>query len=394
MEGREDAGSTAVQVNERTALLDSTSDAGNVEQERAGGATPRGLGVVETSFFILTGVLFTIPLPYALKQTGFYSGIMLMIVLPFIMIYMAILLGRCWIMLLEMWPERYTGHRVRRPFPAIGREAGGRPWELIVWVSVNVANFGVTVVDLLVAAEGLELLVPHHISFRVWLLLCTAIMLPFVWLGSPMDSWMVGWGGGLLGLFASVSLLVSVIVAGVTSVAPATTMAPITTDINVTMPTTSPMVPVTFSMPQTLDVTFSSFWLGTSTQIFTYAGMSIFPSLQHDMRKPRNWPYAVLLSYSFIAVFAMATATTGLQFFGPLTNPNVLLNIDCRSASSAHILAKLCSVLYIIVSLCNGVVGVLPITQDAEEILKLPASKSLQKYQYTIFLHKLVPPSS
>eukprot|EP00117_Sycon_ciliatum_P044891 scpid82957/ scgid32323/ len=206
-------------VQEKSALLDPLAS-GNDRDDA------KGLGVLSTSFFILTGVLFTIPLPYALLQTGLISGVLLMSVLPLTMVYMAVLLGRCWIMMLRRWPERYSGERVRRPFPAIGRAAGGPFWDVAVRISVNLTNFGVTVVDLLVATSTIQILLPHHFSDRVWLLFCTAAMMPFVWLGTPMESWLVGWLGGLMGLAASVMLLVTVIVGGLApSVAPTTAAA-------------------------------------------------------------------------------------------------------------------------------------------------------------------------
>lgn len=345
----------------------------------------KGLGVVSTSFFILTGVLFTIPLPYALLQTGLISGILLMTVMPTVMVYMAVLIGRCWVMMAEKWPERYKNQRVRRPFPAIGREAGGRFWEITVWLSVNSTNFGVTVVDLLVAVETIKILIPGHFSDRIWLLFCTAVMMPFVWLGTPMESFIVGWVGGGLGLAASVSLLVAVAVAGASApLAATTTMTTAVTSTalwNATA-TTAPVTPSTLVPALTGTVSFSSFWIGASTISFTYAGMSIFPTLQHDMKEPKKWAYSVILSYVFISTFALATAVVGLVLFGSLTNANVLENVQCHSSNIGHVLSTVCSAIYTVVSLCNGVVTILPVVQDSEELLKLPASKPVYQFAH------------
>lgn len=336
------------------------------------------LSVSSTTFFIVTGVMNVIPLPFALKQVGLISGVLIMAALSFAMIYMSVVIGRCWLILLERWPERYANKQVRRPFPAIAEEARGKRWAFLVGFSVNVTNIGTAVVDLLVTANTIQILLPHHLSDRVWVLICTAASLPFVWLGRPMESWTVGWAGGLTGIFGTLLLLAGIVVAGTSAndghhSSTVTMATPATTAVNssLLMGQSAPGL-LAARQGSTPDpaVTFKSFWLGMSTLSFTFAGMSIFPSLQHDMRQPRQWPQAIIVAYIIIAALCISTALTGFEYFHGDTLANIIGNVSCvKDLHAAKVLADIISVIFIIQFLCNAIVSILPVVQDFEQLL-------------------------
>ena len=121
------------------------------------------IGVPSTVFFIVTGVMLTIPLPVALKQTGLISGLMIMFVIAGTISYMSVALGRCWIILQERWPDKYGPNvLVRRPYPSIAFEAtNSRFITYAVEVAIDITNFGVGVVDLLISAQSLDILIPR-----------------------------------------------------------------------------------------------------------------------------------------------------------------------------------------------------------------------------------------
>ena len=82
-----------------------------------------------------------------------------------------------YVALQERWPEKY-GHdvMVRRPYPSIALEATGRRWLYYVTeIGIDITNFGVGVVDLLIAGGSLHCtLLPNvPVSKREWLFIVT-----------------------------------------------------------------------------------------------------------------------------------------------------------------------------------------------------------------------------
>ena len=372
-------------IGEKSALLLNTGSGESssaVHLQNAPGTSERKrLGVSSTTFFIVTGVMNTIPLPFALKQSGLISGVLLMLFVAASMVYMAVVLGRCWVIMAERWPEHYANKQIRRPYPTIAQAAGGRLWFYLVGISVNVTNIGTAVVDLLVTVATIQILAPGHFSDRIWLLLCTAASLPFVWLGRPMESWTVGWAGGITGIVGTLLLLAGVVVAGVLPAPPTPSPTSVVTNASVVVggeALASTVLHAAEGVTTNVPVTFQSFWIGVSTLSFTFAGMSIFPSLQHDMQEPRQWWRSVIIAYVIITVLCLVTAVMGFEYFGQNTMDNIIGNVQCQGSHTAVVIAKVVSVIFIVQFLCNAIVSILPVVQDFEEFIndhvtKLPA---------------------
>ncbi|KIH66424.1 hypothetical protein ANCDUO_03247 [Ancylostoma duodenale] len=60
---------------------------------------------------------------------------------------------------------------------------------------------------------------------------------------------------------------------------------------------TSIDVPTCFQAASYAEVTPRQFTLGFGTIVFAYGGHPVFPTIQHDMRQPRHFSKAVMLSY-------------------------------------------------------------------------------------------------
>ena len=127
-------------------------------------------------------------------------------------------------------------------------------------------------------------------------------------------------------------------------------------------------------------VSFKTFWIGASTLIFAFAGLSIFPTFQHDMKEPKRWPIAALSAYAIIVSFGAITAIVGYEVFGLATTDDILENVKCHGPHPAALLARVTSAIFVAVYLCNGVVAFIPVTADIEEGFSLPRGKFFMRY--------------
>ena len=368
-------------TNERLRLLisgdkPSTTGKGGLDEKRTfctawWASSTSGLGVFSTGFFILTTIVFTLPLPFTILQTGLISGVILMLVLPTLMAYSSILVSRCWLLLQKKWPEKYRDTHVRMPYPAIAREAGGVWWERAARLFVFLSNLGSAVVTLLMAVSSLQVILPagEAGNIRLWLLAGAALLLPFVWLGTPRNSWLLSWISGFAAIGAAICLLVAIGWTGLMPQSEARTAA------NSSAFTALASLPVHSPV-----VTFTSFWFGVGAIIFSYSGMAVFPSLQHDMAQPKRWPSTVSVVYIISVLFGVATAVSGYLVYGAHTQPNILWNISCHGTAASYTFARVTSAFLIMVNLSIAVISLFPVLQDIEDMLKLPTTGEFRKH--------------
>nr|XP_054774585.1 uncharacterized protein LOC129282747 [Lytechinus pictus] len=181
MKGREDEERIISDTNRNTSAI------GTME-------VAKGLGTITTGIFIVgemagTGVL---ALPRAIVDAGWF-GLPLIIIAAIMSAYTGVVLGRCWTIIKDRFPDKYAGH-TRYPYPAIGFEAYGKIGSYIVTFCVNATLFGVSTVFLLLAASNMELLVERGFSFCYWLPIIAACLIPLTWFGTPKDFWPVAIG--------------------------------------------------------------------------------------------------------------------------------------------------------------------------------------------------------
>ena len=389
-------------------LQDDTSTASQKERDnknadgKVGGSFSRakGLSAFSASGMIMVSIVLPISMPYALAQASLVGGVMLIILGAMVMLYMAMLVGRCWVIMMETWPDRYSHQKVRRVYPAIAKEAGGRFWEIATLISVDFTNFGIAVVMLLAAASMADVLLPGHFSVRILAVFGSILLLPLVSFGTMMDAWWLGTLGVPLTLSAGLTMLLAVILS---KVYPENTIShpgsPIashqTMMISQTNMTSSPWTMT--SSPWTMtssplsstgsaiqlhktssNVTFPSFWIGLSTIVFAMSPMSITPTVQHDMRMPEHYTRAVFPAFTTSVLMCLSIGVVGVEAFGQHSHPNTLSSVRCRSSPTVQVVGKISSAFNCIYSLGIVLLSLLPLSQHLEEAVNLPASKSLK----------------
>lgn len=115
-------------------------------------------------------------------------GILLM---TFVAGYTSYALGKCWMILLKRWPE-YRSH-TRKPYPEIAARAMGPRLKTFVSICIDITQFGVGTVYLLLSAKNIrdfvETFFHKEFSYCYVILIVALALLPVMFLKSPQDFW-------------------------------------------------------------------------------------------------------------------------------------------------------------------------------------------------------------
>ncbi|CAD5221389.1 unnamed protein product [Bursaphelenchus okinawaensis] len=238
---------------------------------------PAGMHWVTTALFILGDVAGggLVTLPVATVRTSLWACFCFTFYIAVTMGMTGILLGKCWMMMLERWPE-YRNH-CRKPYAEIAKRALGQKYVWIVSLNCNIAQFGQSVVYLLLSAKNLRDLIlmffDYNISYCFMVVFLGILLLPLNFLKSPQDFWPMV----IVAMFTSV-VSASLIVAGGI----------------IDYPTCSAVK----EMPP---FTPSNYFLALGTFFFAYEAHASFPTVQHDMRRPAEWTKSMILAMILIS---------------------------------------------------------------------------------------------
>jgi hypothetical protein len=150
-----------------------------------------------------------VALPTAIEQSGTYVGFILCIVVTIISILTGMTLSESWRILVKNWPE--FRQFIRKPYAEIGGHAVGKWVKTLSSISVNLSQFGIVIVLVLLASKNIHDVlstffdaVPH---LCIWILIISVFVFPFTLLKSPEDFWflIVASGGAT---FAGVILII------------------------------------------------------------------------------------------------------------------------------------------------------------------------------------------
>ncbi|XP_042887944.1 amino acid transporter AVT1D-like [Penaeus japonicus] len=301
------------------------------------GRANNGLGLLFTSFFLVAQVagLGVLALPWAVAQTG-WGGMGLLAGSCLVVGFSACHLGHSWIILEERWPEYQRA--CRKPYPAMAyRTLGMFGWHLVNIVQC-VTLFGVSTVTILLSAQllasVLETVLPQ-LTVCSWIIACGCALVPLSWLGSPKDFWQAS----VLAMIAVIAAIVVVIV-----------------KVVVEAPGFNPDHPAP---------TFSSFFLGFGTIMFSYGGAVTFPTIQNDMSDRSKFPVAVMIAFAALMVLYLPVAALGYLEFGNSVEVNILLSVH-------GVAVQVTRVLMLVNNAFTYILVVNPLSQSLEEALGLP----------------------
>ncbi|KAJ8924571.1 hypothetical protein NQ315_000720 [Exocentrus adspersus] len=300
----------------------------------------KGLSLFSATLFIAgemagSGVL---ALPRAIVNTG-CIGIVLLIVFSINAAYGGVKLGHCW----NIVEERYPEHReeTRNPYSIIALKAVGKFGSSLVSHCIRFTLFGAGTVYLLLASQMIQSLTGHVLpsinSCSYFVVIAVCIILP-MWLSSPKEFSLVGWGAILSTIVACVLFTIQI---GV--------------DANKSLRTVKHDVHG-----------FHDFFLSFGTLLFAFGGASTFPTIQNDMLNKKQFPTSVTIAFILIMFLYVPITIGGFFVYGEEVDSNITLSL------SKSLLVDLGNILMIIHLVFAFLIVMNPVCQDVEEAFDIP----------------------
>ncbi|MCL4140960.1 UNVERIFIED_CONTAM: hypothetical protein GTU68_032613 [Idotea baltica] len=274
-------------------------------------------------------------LPKAIANAG-WGGVALMVVFCVSIGFSAIRLGRCWVILEERWEEYKKP--ARQPYMEIAHRALGIIGRRVAFISVLITLIGSTIVFIILIAEMMNSLVPV-LSQCEWCLIVVAIILPFIWLGSPKDFWQAS----VLAVLATVIAVVVIVVKMIVDRQRFLDQNPI-----------HPIPSIT---------TFS---LGFGAILFSFGGASVFPTIQNDMKNRSDFWKSVIISFAVILAMYLPVGAVGYILIGEGVKSNILLSVG------PSIIVTVAIGLQIVNLLGTFIISLSPVVQSLEDIVGVP----------------------
>ncbi|CAD5217338.1 unnamed protein product [Bursaphelenchus xylophilus] len=281
-----------------------------------------------------------VALPTAVQQCGFVGGIILCIIMALCATVSAVLLGKSWEHLPVRWPE-YRLH-CRKPYAEIGYRALGHRVKTSVSVCLNITQFGICVVFLLLAAKNI-----HDFVFSFWsgvpgvcviILVLGIALLPISFLKSPEDFW---WAI-VAGMF-STAIAVALIIVGASS-------------------------DYATCNPQRHEPTFNIFnlFVAFGTVVFTFGGHSTFPTIQHDMTRPSQFTKSSITAFITICIFYAPVVIVAYLSYGDSLRDSVIPSIQTEWIQQAVNMMIAAHCILTLTLMIN------PLNQETEEFFNVP----------------------
>ncbi|CAD5220290.1 unnamed protein product [Bursaphelenchus okinawaensis] len=326
-----------------------SSDNTTTTSEDDNALPPAGLGWFITALFILGAVVGggLVALPVATVNTNLYFSIIFIVFMASMATYTAHVLGQCWTILQKRWPK-YTDH-CRKPYPEIARRALGKKWKTAISLCVDITQFGVAVVYLLLAAKNIRdlilMYIQKDISYCYVVLIVAICFLPFTFLKSPQDFW----AAVVVGMFTS---SISAVLITVGSISDYDTCNP------------------ERQLPPT-DIT--NYFLAVGTYMFSYCNHGAFPTIQHDMKKPGDFTKSVSTAFFFTSIIYITVSVVGYLTYGDSMKHSVIssLQIDWIQQTVNILITSHCILTLTIV--------LNPLNQELEDFFNVPHEFGVQR---------------
>nr|XP_053203912.1 uncharacterized protein LOC128388527 [Panonychus citri] len=266
-------------------------------------AIKHGMSVITTILFVAgenagAGLL---ALPSTLNKSGWW-GLPLMVMIIFDSAVAASLIGKCWLILEERWPQEYQLN-CRNPYPEIGKMAFGPRMKSMVTIMLQVTLIGTSAVLLLVCAQLSSDLIDrnHSLSYGLWILIIAFGICPFMWLGTPVEFWPAA--AIALGT-STIAVLLLLFEIGRDLASTSYDQLPIASEVNLS----------------TISLAFGSF-------MFASGGTGPFPTYQNDMRDKSKWTRAVVIGFTVLFFLLTPLPIMGYLAYGSTVSTNIIHSI-------------------------------------------------------------------
>ncbi|KAK6053595.1 transmembrane amino acid transporter protein [Cooperia oncophora] len=245
-----------------------------------------------------------VAMPNAIKNTGLIGGPILLCLLAVVTARTAMQLGDNWLLMQKRWPQYLEP--CRSPYAEMAyRSIGGRASQ-IAHVLIQITLFGGASVFSLLAARNIADLL-HLFGYPIHF--CISLFAVAIFSMAFHDA----------------------------------------------------TQPYAFLAASYTTVTAKQFTLGFGTIVFAYGGHPVFPTIQHDMVKPRHFSKAVILSYIVLFLLYSPVALTGYAVYGTSVSDSIISSIQ------TPVLRLLISILITLHVLFSILIIINPLHQGVEE---------------------------
>ncbi|XP_018563277.1 amino acid transporter AVT1J-like [Anoplophora glabripennis] len=300
----------------------------------------KGLSLFSATLFIAgemagSGVL---ALPRAVVNTG-YIGILLLVFFCINAAYGGVRLGNCW----NIIEQRYPEHRIdtRNPYSVIALRAVGKFGSSLVSHCIRFTLFGAGTVYLLLSSQIIQALIGNVLSnvssCSYFFVIALCVILP-MWLGSPKEFSLVGWGAILSSIIACILFTIQIAL-----------------DARDNIRTVKHNIHG-----------FHDFFLSFGTLLFAFGGASTFPTIQNDMRNKKQFSSSVTIAFIIIMILYVPITVGGFFVYGEEVSANVTLSL------SASLLVHIGNILMAIHLVFAFLIVMNPVCQDVEETFDIP----------------------
>eukprot|EP00794_Sanderia_malayensis_P004240 gene4240-4803_t len=271
------------------------------EMEQRKKSKESGLSLMSAMFFVTGDVVGAgiVALPYAMKLANYY-GIPMFVIASITMCYAGFLLAKACNHIMGVEVDR---EEMRAPYATLAERTCGKFTRHVVTFTLNISLVLTCIVFLLLAGEIFSVLielpweaVSHRNKLRIWFTICGGVLLPLTLLGTPKDFWGVALLASLTSGVAVVMIIVNLVWVSKS---------------NVQRP-----------VPPKSD--FKGIMGAFGTILFGFGGVTIFPTIQNDLKEPKDFHIAVLAGYSIVATIYIGIPVAAYFVLGDLIDADIL----------------------------------------------------------------------
>ncbi|KAF8767881.1 Amino acid transporter AVT1E like protein [Argiope bruennichi] len=125
-------------------------------------------------------------LPLALKESG-WLGVFMIIICGINSLYAGMILGWCWNIMQESWPEYKKPNEI--PYPEMGRRAVGDWMKYMVMVFLIASQVGTCIVYFVLISKHIEAASSEKLKFCYMMILALFLISPLTWFRTPTEFW-------------------------------------------------------------------------------------------------------------------------------------------------------------------------------------------------------------
>lgn len=338
---------------------DGVVESGNREQQPTNGArklkyqpdsiTHRrigsGLSWLTAALFIVADMAGggVVAIPIALLNSGLFLGSLSMLLICLAFCYTAHILGRNWVTMCKRWPNVYGRDHCRKPYPEMAYRAMGERAHLFTSCTLNALLFGVCVVYLLLAAKIISelwaLINPAHaVGPCMMILVLAAAFWPITFLKSPQDFWWAIVTAMLTTAFSVFLILVGTFLD----------------------------LPVCSAAATKPPFASGKFFLSIGIFFFAFGGHGVFPTIQHDMRRPRQFTRSSVLAFAIVSCMYVPISYLGVFVYGNSLHDSIISSIQ---TGIIQLFANLFIAIHCVLTLT---IVINPLNQELEHLLNTP----------------------